>query len=85
MKKAKIMLGAIVLFSIVGGNLAFKAKKFNSFSLYYSTIHGGHCTSTTNLRITVLDPGQGLGSYQTNQYATTYTQTCPTLTFYTTE
>jgi len=36
MKKAKIMLGAIALFAVVGGALAFKAKSFGSNIILFS-------------------------------------------------
>jgi len=39
MKKAKIMLTAIIALAIVGGALAFKAKKFNKI----------YCTTITNV------------------------------------
>lgn len=42
MKRAKIMLTAIALFAVVGGALAFKAKKFGGITYYIST------TSTSN-------------------------------------
>ena len=34
MKKVKIMLFAILVFAVVAGAMAFKAKKFGSFCLY---------------------------------------------------
>ena len=34
MKKVKVMLGAILLFAVVGGALAFKARNFQSFTFY---------------------------------------------------
>lgn len=85
MKRAKMMLGAIALFAIVGGGLAFKAKNFNSFRFYYSISPLGHCTSTTSIKATLTDPGLSLGAFDTQLYSTTYTTTCPALTLYTTE
>lgn len=45
MKKAKIILAAIAFFTVIGGSLAFKTKRFNEFPLW--TITGIVTLSTT--------------------------------------
>ncbi|WP_089784216.1 hypothetical protein [Chitinophaga sp. YR573] len=56
MKRAKIMLSAIAIFAIVGGVVAFKAKK--AFLILY-TGTGGKCTiltdGTTNLTAPIIN------------------------------
>ncbi|SEM38620.1 hypothetical protein SAMN04488505_104240 [Chitinophaga rupis] len=46
MKKAKVMLTAIAVFAVVGGALAFKAKKFGGSTYYVSTTTTLSATAT---------------------------------------
>ena len=46
MQKAKIMLMAIAVLAVVGGALAFKAKKFGVFMLYSCTQQRASAIST---------------------------------------
>ncbi|HEX9512832.1 MAG TPA: hypothetical protein VF939_20220 [Puia sp.] len=52
MKKVKIMLTAITTLAIVGGALAFKARKFHLHTFYTTTAHGTLCDFTTSLFLT---------------------------------
>lgn len=54
MKRAKIALTAIAMFSVIGGALAFKAAKRNG-NLYCST----RITTICPVRATTTVPGQG--------------------------
>ena len=45
MKKAKLMLAAVAVFAVVGGSLAFKAKKFNGNQVFYALTAGHKATS----------------------------------------
>jgi hypothetical protein len=56
MKKAKVMLTALVVLAAVGTGLAFKAKKFTVTTLYV-TAPNGHCTKAVNYLTTI--PGVG--------------------------
>ena len=58
MKKAKVMLMVIAVFGIVGGALAFKAKKFNINTFYAcGTVNSQlGCLLTTHLPYTTLEP-----------------------------
>jgi hypothetical protein len=49
MKKAKIMLAAIVTFTVVGGALAFKTKGFSLTTIYTSSspVVGQSCPNAT--------------------------------------
>ncbi len=53
MKKVRVMLTALTVLSVVGGALAFKAKKFNG-NLHCSITKGAACT---NAVFTAADEG----------------------------
>ncbi|HEX9512831.1 MAG TPA: hypothetical protein VF939_20215 [Puia sp.] len=57
MKKAKIMLTAITALAIVGGALAFKARKFHLHTFYTTTAGGTLCDFTVSLKSTTIANG----------------------------
>jgi hypothetical protein len=69
MNKAKIMLSAIAVFAIVGGALAFNAKKFGFGNVYgsYTTLSSGQivtrCALINTLKFTPGLPGIFVGAY----------------------
>lgn len=79
MKKAKIMLMAIAVIGVVGGALAFKAKK-NLSRLYYFDPVGVTCTIPYTAAF-ITTTVQGIGAYG---YVTLDPTKVCTYTFYTT-
>jgi hypothetical protein len=78
MRKAKIMLSAIVVFAIVGGALAFKARTGATF--YTNTIIEGEtvCTLTTHLPFSIAPSFVGQPStLVTGVYTTALDISCP--------
>ena len=91
MKKAKIMLGAIALFAVVGGALAFKAKSFGTNITLFSYTSSNAIPAYTALGVagcfkpvTVFDATTNQGDVQFNASTTTFPTTvsavCSTLT-----
>lgn len=68
MKRVKIMLTAITVFAVVGGALAFKAKKFGID--YCTKDSSGKCTSF------ILNSKQEIGGTQFFAVQTTNTTNC---------
>jgi len=65
MKKAKIMLSAVTVLAVVGGALAFKAKKFNDVT-FYTTSAGtpNNCSFAVPILYTITSgPGSGVISH----------------------
>lgn len=69
MKKAKIMLTAITVLAVVGGALAFKAKKFTERRFY--------CTTTTNAACTLANSISSFSTF-TNAVVPLTTTYCST-------
>jgi hypothetical protein len=62
MKKVKIMLTAVALLAIVGGAVAFKAKK-ESFTFYKYSISTLKCDDPVTLFSTTIQPTTTLQDY----------------------
>lgn len=83
MKKVRIMLTAITVFAIVGGALAFKAKKFVTPNVYCSTFTGPTCQlASPNLQTTIVAGAPARNPCSGGFYFTT--NTCPITTSFTT-
>ena len=56
MKRVKIMLTALAVLTVVGGALAFKAKKVGQYTLYCTNAADKSCpTPSINVRLTLTD------------------------------
>ena len=75
MKKAKIMLSAIALFTLVGGAFAFKAHNAFNGSLYCTSVKGNVPTTAQKFAVT---PG---GQISYCLPATTTPTTAATITY----
>jgi hypothetical protein len=69
MKKAKFMLTAIMALAVVGGALAFKAKKFGFQTVYTTTAASPNASSICNVALSGLVTTIGSGGTPT--WATT--------------
>jgi hypothetical protein len=81
MKKAKVMLTAIAVMAVVGGALAFKAKKFGS-TIYCTDSATGVCKFEKS-GFTLNPNGVGVQSFCVA--TDTWTTTCPRITITTQE
>lgn len=78
MKKAKIMITAIVMFAVVGGALAFKAQNFGASIYTPDPNHTANCNQLTSTYITTAAGTPG--SFTVKAAQSSGTSNCVTLT-----
>jgi hypothetical protein len=72
MKKAKILLAALAVVTVVGGSLAFKAKTAFGGKMYYTTnVAGGIATATLSDAKTVAATTEAFHEYYTTIFSST--------------